>query len=623
MKLTLLTTGLLTAILALGVVVQPAHAAEEEAHVLLLNGTDPYLPAYTLYDNALRATLGADGGRRIVFFAEPLDAQRFPLEALEPEFVTLFVKKYKAIRVDVVVALTRPAVEFFHRHGEAIWPGARLVFQNISAEDTRTVPLPAGALGVTTSEDVQGTLALARHMQPAARRILVVSGQSEFDKRLERGARQALLDKPGREEVEYLSGWPLAELVARVKAEPADSIVWYLSQFRDRDGGPYIPRDVLRAISQASSAPVYGLFETHLGYGLAAAVVETYEATARLAAKQVRAALSGAAPAPDSAVLEVPRVCMADARALRRWSLDPQLLPQGCELRFVERSFWREHLLIIVVALAVILGQGLLIAALVVQRRQRLVAERAVQAQREELAHASRLAMAGELTASIAHEINQPLGAILSNADAAEMILDSGKDRRDLLKQILADIRRDDLRASEVIRRLRALLARNEVEQEPLDVSAAATEVASLLRMEAERRQVAIQLRLVPAAMVVGDRVQVQQVLINLLLNAMDAVREVAADRKAIVVTVETTKGLVKIEVRDRGSSIAAEDLTRVFDSFYSTKRTGMGLGLSIVRSIIEAHRGRVWAERRPDGGTIFHVELPALDGAPGGGAPS
>jgi len=619
MKSTLITTYLLLATFGLCAASQPAQAVEEEAHVLILNGTDPYLPAYLLYDSALRARLGSDGGRRIVFFAESLDAQRFAVEGLEPEFVELFVKKYRAIRVDVVLAITRPAVEFFSRHREAIWPDARLVFQNVSPEEVRTMPLPPGALGVTTSEDLAGSLALARRLQPSARRILVVSGVSEFDKRLERGARQALLDKPGTEEVEYLTGWSIPDLVARVKTESADTIVWYLSQFRDRDGAPHIPRDVLRAVSEASPAPVYGVFETQVGYGLAAAVAESYDGTARQAGQQVRAALAGGSPAPEHATLEVPRDCMADARALRRWSLDPQRLPKDCELRFVARSFWREHLLFIVATLVVILGQGLLIAALVVQRRRRLAAERAVQVQREELAHASRLAMAGELTASIAHEINQPLGAILSNADAAELILDSGRDQRDLLKQILADIRRDDLRASEVIRRLRALLARNEVEQEPFDVRAAVVEVASLLRMEADRRNVTIQLRLGATATVVGDRVQVQQVLINLLMNAMDAVREVAADRKTIVVSVERAQDLVHIEVRDRGSSIPAKDLSKVFESFYSTKRTGMGLGLSIARSIVEAHRGSIRAERREGGGTIFHLELPATDGTAAG----
>jgi len=234
--------------------------------------------------------------------------------------------------------------------------------------------------------------------------------------------------------------------------------------------------------------------------------------------------------------------------------------------------------------------------------------------QHNTVAHASRLAVAGELTASIAHEINQPLGAILSNTAAAELILQSGEDRRDLLRHILADIRRDDVRASEVIRRLRTLLAKHEVEQRSFDLNTAVTEVAALLQREAERRLVRIEMRLASVATVVGDRVQVQQVLINLLLNAMDAVDQVGEDRRGIIVAVENVGHRIIITVRDQGRGIAAEELPKLFDSFYSTKRTGMGLGLSIGRTIVETHGGRIWAESQPGVGSQFHIEFPAAE---------
>jgi signal transduction histidine kinase len=185
-----------------------------------------------------------------------------------------------------------------------------------------------------------------------------------------------------------------------------------------------------------------------------------------------------------------------------------------------------------------------------------------------------------------------------------------------LLLQILADIRRDDLRASEVIRRLRALLAKHEIEQKPFELNAAVTEVAALLQVEAERRRVTIEMRLAPVATLVGDRVQVQQVLINLLLNAMDAVSGLGVDRRTIIVTVENAEHRITITVRDRGHGVAPEELPKLFDSFYSTKRAGMGLGLSIARTIVGAHGGRIWAESRPGEGTEFHAEFPAVEPA-------
>jgi signal transduction histidine kinase len=607
---------LLAAIAGLFIAAAPAHAAEEEARVLILNGTDPYLPAYLEIDNAMRADLAKDSARRVVFFSETLDAQRFPTEALEPEFLALLTKKYRALRIDVVVAVAQPAFDFFIGHGHALWPGARLVIHSVPSAAIESAGNPPNVFRVAARRDFGGTLDIARRLQPDARRVLVVSGVSELDTRLEREARAALSNLAKPASVEFVSGLPLPQLAARVGAEPADSVVLYLSQFRDRDGRPYTPREVLRTVSETSRAPVYGLFETYAGFGIAAGSVENYEQTGRLVGEQVRAALAGGPPAPGRAVLEVPSLCIADARALRRWSLNERRLPEGCEIRFANRPVWRQYFWAIAGVLAVIAAQGLLIAGLFFQRRRRRAAEAAVQVQRGELAHASRLAVAGELTAAIAHEINQPLGAILSNADAADLLIQSGENRRDLLRQILADIRRDDLRASEVIRRLRALLGRHEVEQKPFDLNAVVTEVAALLHAEAARRRVTIETRLAPAATLTGDRIQMQQVLINLLLNAMDSVGDLGADRRVIVVAVENIEGRIRIAVRDRGHGIAPDELPKLFESFYSTKRAGMGLGLSIARTIVEAHGGRIWAESRPGDGAAFHIEFPAMQGS-------
>jgi signal transduction histidine kinase len=264
------------------------------------------------------------------------------------------------------------------------------------------------------------------------------------------------------------------------------------------------------------------------------------------------------------------------------------------------------------VAVAVFLLQTALIAVLLVERHRRHAAEHEARKQASELAHASRLALAGQLTGAIAHEINQPLGAILANAEAGELILASGSDGRDKLREILADIRRDDLRASEVIRRLRELLAKHESERRPFDLDEAVQEVESFLGGEAERRGVTIIVRhATTTSTVVGDRIQIQQVIINLLLNAMDAVAGLPANRKMIVVFANEAPGTAAVAVSDRGRGIAPEDLPRLFDSFFSTKATGMGLGLSIARSLVQAHGGRIWVESTLGSGTVFHLELP------------
>jgi signal transduction histidine kinase len=229
------------------------------------------------------------------------------------------------------------------------------------------------------------------------------------------------------------------------------------------------------------------------------------------------------------------------------------------------------------------------------------------------LAHAGRLMIAGELTASIAHEINQPLSAILNNAETGLKLLESDPTQQ-LAREIFEDIRRDDVRASDVILRLRAWLRDRELAREMIDYNEIVRDVVRLLRPEAARRGVRIEMELGEIPAVEGDQVHLQQVLLNLLVNGMDAmVATPESKRRLVVRTAANGDGLVETRVIDHGCGIPAERLPRLFDSFYTSKEDGMGLGLSIVRSIVQAHGGRIRAANNRDGrGATFKLELPA-----------
>jgi two-component system sensor kinase FixL len=254
----------------------------------------------------------------------------------------------------------------------------------------------------------------------------------------------------------------------------------------------------------------------------------------------------------------------------------------------------------------------------ILSRRQ---SEMEAQRLRQDLSHVGRVSTIGELTASLSHELNQPLAAILSNAQAAERILASTHVNLEAIREILADIVDDDRRAAEVIRRLRALLKKGNVEFTSLDVSEMVGEVARLVSADAVLRNVSVRLELSPQLPPVrGDRVQLQQVVLNLVLNGFDAMRASTADDRTLVLRAASDgSAAVRVDVCDSGGGIDEADTSHMFDAFYTTKADGLGMGLAIARSIVEAHGGRLEARNNPKGGATFSFSLPAGNQEPDG----
>ena len=257
---------------------------------------------------------------------------------------------------------------------------------------------------------------------------------------------------------------------------------------------------------------------------------------------------------------------------------------------------------------------GLFVLASVIDISARKALEQATARQRDELAHLSRVAMLGELSGSLAHELNQPLTAILSNAQAAQRFLAQSPPRVDQIDEILSDIVKSDHRARAVIQRLRSMLRKEEAQHQALDLNDVVDESLRLVRSDLLNRGVALGTALASALPAVsGDRNQLQQVLINVLMNACDAMDLQATDRRLRVSTRLNASGHVEIEVSDRGTGIAPAELERIFGPFVTSKAKGMGLGLAICRSIVDAHGGRLWATNNADVGATLHIELPAV----------
>jgi signal transduction histidine kinase len=233
-----------------------------------------------------------------------------------------------------------------------------------------------------------------------------------------------------------------------------------------------------------------------------------------------------------------------------------------------------------------------------------------------QLAHLQRLSSLGELAAAIAHELRQPLTAIMTNAEAARRRLNSPNPPFSELREIIGDILEDDKRASEVISRIREFMTKREPRIEKLDLNSAVAVALQLVGGETRRRRIQVHAELDDRLpLVLADRVQLQQVVINLVINAVDAMANTPESARHLTIrTRANDAGEVEVAVIDQGSGIAPANLPRLFESFFSTKGDGMGLGLSISRSIIARHRGRIWAENIATRGAAFYFTLPIAE---------
>ncbi len=307
---------------------------------------------------------------------------------------------------------------------------------------------------------------------------------------------------------------------------------------------------------------------------------------------------------------------MFDWRQLKRWSIDEAKLPATSIVRHRIPSLWTDHQWEIIGIFVVLLAQAFALFALIIQHRRRRRAEEESQRLRDERAHTSRVLAMGEIAGSLAHELNQPLSAIRSYAQAAQRFLGNDPSEPDEAGKALTGIVAGNRRAEEVIKRIRMALKKEPFKQSRLDVKDTIREVIELVRRKASEQNITLRLEIAAdLPPVFGDRIQLQQVLFNLIINGIEAMKNKSFGLHELVVYAFREKPeAITISVRDSGVGIDEKQGDILFDAFYTTKSEGMGMGLSISRSIIEDHGGQLWATPNPDKGTTFFFTVPIYE---------
>jgi signal transduction histidine kinase len=590
-----------------------APAGEIQSSIVFLAVDDlsrPYMPL--IFDAFSDVALTASSPPAVYF--ESLDALRFEKTQYLANLRQWLRLKYGDKRVDLVVAVGEDALGFLaDSHGE-LWGSAQvLYFESGSVNvDTRHMPRTGGML---LEDHFPAAMHVVKAVLPETTHVALMYGASAVEAG-RWGSFAARVKQAGLDPVE-LVGVTMQDLTAAVSSLPARAIILPMAPVVDAKGNMLSAIHVCESIVRAANVPTLTLEAFNLGCGTLGGLLRDWSAIGRLLGEEALARLKS----PSTAVVTVPvakfTVVAFDDRQLQRWKIPEQRLPAGAIIQFREPNFWRDRRDLVMAVVAVTLLQTLLIAGLVFEHRRRRRAEIDSRRNLAALAHLDRRAAMGELATSLAHELNQPLNAILQNAGMAQMLLTSTALPAELneMPDIIGDIRKDDIRASEVIRRMRGLLQKHELEAHPVDLNEVARETVAIVQPDARSRQIELEVELVEGIRpILGDRIHLQQVLLNLLMNAMDAVAAMPPERQRVRVSTSQSEGAARLSVSDRGPGIPPDRLATMFEPFYTTKSegSGMGMGLAIARSIIEAHDGRIVAENDPTAGATVWFALPS-----------
>ncbi len=593
----------------------PGLGTNPPKRILMLFGQTRELTGNIQLEQAVRAEMQAHSSNRLDFLTENLDAIHFSDQAHFRLFQDYLREKYAGQKLDLILALSSRDYRLAGELPEALFPDVPVVFAAVNELEVPQDISKLGVTGIVQRFDLRGTLGLILHLQPDTRRVVVIGGTSESDRATLGRIQEAAQAMEGIV-FDFWTNRPVAELPVAVKSLPGDTVVLLGTVQTDVTGQHFFMSQIAEMLAPAASVPLYVLGGAAIGSGaLGGVVVDPDDLGARVGQLALRV-LGGADPEKLPIEVATRGTPMVDWRALQRWHIKQNLVPADAVVRFRPETLWDEHRDLILFSLVVFLAQTATIGGLLAQRSQRRRAEAEILNQRTELAHATRVSTMGQLASALAHELNQPLGAILRNAEAADIFIQ--KENPDLgeIRAILADIRRDDQRAGNVIDRMRSLLKRRSLELKPLDFGELLAETVSLVQPDARTRHINLALQIptkLPA--VCGDRVHLQQVLLNLVLNGMDATADGAKNGRLLTVRAGTAKdGSVEVSVSDNGAGIPADKVERLFEPFFTTKPNGMGMGLAISQTIIEAHGGKIWGGNNAGPGAVFKFTLPAAE---------
>ncbi len=428
---------------------------------------------------------------------------------------------------------------------------------------------------------------------PDTRQVFVVTGSGPIGQFWNPQLAKEFKRFEGRLTFIRSSDLTVPEILRRCASLPSHSAIIYITMGSDAQGGAYPDEQVLASLRATANAPIFAGQSTVFGHGIVGGSMIQIDELSRNTVDAAIRILNGESPNQIKVPPQGPGAPVFDWRELRRWGIPESRLPANSVVLYRAPSLWQEYRVAVLTALGVMAIQFFLISGLLYQRRARHRAEFESRKNLALAADASRRATMSALTNSIAHELGQPLGSMIQNAHALQMMVTANRASADTIDEVLSEIRTQGLHATQIIDRQRTMLRSHQLDKKPTDLRDVINESLALVAHDMRARQVETTVNLSPRrSVIIGDQVLLQQVLVNLMMNAMDAMSQTPVRPAPAARSAPTDRGAdVDISVRDTGTGLPADLDGKLFTPFVTTKSHGMGIGLTIVAD----DRRRAW----------------------------
>jgi signal transduction histidine kinase len=585
--------------------------AAEHKRVMLLHSFGQDFKPWSEYAKDIRAELKRQSPWPLDIIENSLVTARFSDENPEAPFVEYLSALFAKRPLDVIVSIGAPAADFVQRHRRRLFPTTPMVFTAVDQRRVQYSNLTANDVAVAVNINYLSAFENILQVLPDTKDVIVVVGTSPIEKFWKEAIGKQAEPLTNRIKLSWTDELPFEELLKQASALPPHTAIFWELMIVDAAGVVHEGNVPLERLHAVANAPIFSYDESFFGSGIVGGPLLIVADTSRLTATVAVRILNGE-KAGDIKVSPVefsaPRF---DWGQIQRWGISEKNLPPGGKILFRDPTVWEQYRAHILAVTAAILTQAALIFWLLYEHWRRQRAEILARNTMSELSHVNRMATAGQLSASIAHEVNQPLAGIVANAQAALRWLEKAnvEEVREGLKRIVSD----GHRASDIITNLRAMFKSDVQEKALVDINKLVLSVLALVRIDLQKHEIKLQTQLddqIPQ--VLGNQVQLQQVISNLVVNAIESMGSLQT-RALRMKTELSQSNTVQVSIEDTGTGIKSSDVAKLFKPMFTTKARGMGMGLSICQSIIENHDGRIWVSPGATGGSIFQFELPTI----------